>query len=119
MCRFYATQFILSLVLIGKVIEVNYRECSHSERDGTDIDNVQFSQLPKQSICTQFIGTIVLFTLYLHYMHQRTLEEPGKRGQETYNYLSLLPALSACFAQDFQNENTQMMQGYSITSLLP
>ena len=58
MCRFYTTQFILSLVLIGKVIEVNYRECSHSERDGTDIDNVQFSQLPKLSICTQFVGTL-------------------------------------------------------------
>ena len=62
-----------------------------------------------------FYVMIVLY--YLHYMHQRVLEETGKRGKKTYNYLSLLPALSACFAQDFQNENTRMMQGYSITSL--
>ena len=58
MCHFYTTQFLLSLVLIGKVIEVNYRDCSYSEKNDADLASVQFSQIPELSICTQFIGTL-------------------------------------------------------------
>ena len=60
MCCFYTTQILLSLVLIGKVIEVNYRECSYSENKDIDLACVQFSQIPELSICTQFIGTLRL-----------------------------------------------------------
>ena len=58
MCHFYTTQFLLSLVLIGKVIEVKYRDCSYSEKNDADLASVQFSQIPELSICTQFIGTL-------------------------------------------------------------
>ena len=72
-------------------------EYSFLGKSGLKVSNIAlgtmtFGKDDKSQYCIIYI----IFTLYIY---QRTLEEPGKRGQETYNYLSLLSALSACFAR--------------------
>ena len=52
------SQFLLSTILICKVIQSSYWDCHHDESTNTDLSTIQFSNLSNLPICTQFIGSL-------------------------------------------------------------
>ena len=52
------SHILLSIILIGKVIESDYRDLLKPHGKNDDLANVQFSTLPGLYICTQFIGSL-------------------------------------------------------------
>ena len=56
--HYTCSHILLSIILIGKVIESDYRNLLKPHGKNDDLANVQFRTLPGLSICTQFIGSL-------------------------------------------------------------